>query len=146
MTDTSTWKTFVSADGTQVSEFYLQKRSDTGLFGFTLLNSDTNGATGTPCIATASAAVNANTLYHLVGTRDASTGIDMLYVNGIVSGAATCPASKGFGWPATTFGIGHGMYLGSFTDYFAGSISDVGLVGRVLTPAEVAALYALGPD
>jgi hypothetical protein len=148
MTDTTSWKTFLSADGTQVSEFYLQKRADTGMFGFTLLNADTNDATtgiGPPCIATAAGIVSANILYHLVGTRDASTGNDKIYVNGVAAGSANCPASRNFGWPATTLGIGHGMYSGAFADYFIGTISGVGFINRVLTGDEVKALFQAGP-
>jgi hypothetical protein len=146
MTDTSSWRTFVSADGTQVSSFYLQKREDSACFAFTLLPTDTNAGTGLPCYASASSIkVAANTPYHLVGTRNAETGIDILYVDGVAVGTATCHASSGYGWRSSTFGIGHGMYGGRFVDSFAGTISNVGLIGRVLTPAEVAALYALGP-
>ena len=87
----------------------------------------------------------AGTLYHLVGTRNAASGLDTLYVNGALAGTATCPASSGAGWPASTFGIGHGMFGGAKVDYVPGSISNVGLIGRALTPDEVAALYKQGP-
>jgi hypothetical protein len=145
MTDTSNWRTFVSADGNQVSEFYLQKRSDTNQFGFTLSTSDTNDGVSAPCVASSSSTPDADTLYHLVATRDATTGLDTLYVNGSVAGTKTCLASDGVGWASTTFGIGHGMYSGSNVDYLSGSISGVGLIGRVLTASEVAVLFALGP-
>lgn len=145
MSDAGGWRTFVSADGTEVSEFYLQKRGDTNRFGFTLSTSDSNAGVNTPCIASSAFVPEANTRYHLVATRDATTGIDTLYVDGVASGKATCPASTGVGWAGDTFGIGHGMYNGSNTDYVAGSLSRVGLIGRVLTPDEVAAVYALGP-
>jgi hypothetical protein len=145
MTATTAWRTFVSADGTQVSEFYLQKRSDTNHFAFALSTADSNDGVVHPCIASSSITPSSGTPYHLVATRDATTGLDTLYVNGAVAGTATCLVSDGVGWPASSFGIGHGMYSGSFTDFFAGSISNVGLIGRVLTDAEVSALYALGP-
>jgi hypothetical protein len=145
MTDTSDYRTFVSADGSQVSEFYLQKRADTGYFAFTLSTSDSNDGVVKPCVASASSVPDYGALYHLVATRDATTGLDTLYVNGVVAGTATCLASDGVGWAADTFGIGHGMYNGAVTDYFSGSISGVGLLSRALTSAEVAALYALGP-
>ncbi len=145
MTATTAWRTFVSADGNQVSEFYLQKRSDTNHFAFTLSTADSDDGVTQPCVASSSIAPSSGTLYHLVATRDATTGVDTLYVDGVAAGTATCPVSIGAGWPARTFGIGHGMYTGSFTDYFAGSISGLGLVGRALTDAEVSALYALGP-
>ena len=145
MNDTSGYRTFVSADGNEVSEFYLQKRDDTNRLAFALSTSDSNDGVGQPCIASASSDPAAFVLYHLVATRDATTGINTLYVNGVEAGTATCLASTGVGWAASTFGIGHGKYNGKNTDYVSGSISALGLVGRVLTEAEVAALYASGP-
>lgn len=144
MTDTTSWRTFVSADGTVVSSFYLQVRSDSGHFAFTLSNSDSNDGVINPCVAESSTPPDPDTLYHLVATRDADTGLDTLYVNGVQAGTQTCPSSDGPGWAASTFGIGHGMYNYSFTDYVSGKISNVGLIGRVLSPDEVATLYALG--
>jgi hypothetical protein len=146
MTDTSDWRTFVSADGNTVSAFYLQKRSDTGQFGFTLSTSDSNDGVSAPCVTSSTVTPQANTPYHLVATRDGATGLDTLYVNGVADGSKTCLSSDGVGWAATTFGIGHGMYNGANTDYFAGSVSGVGLINRVLSASEVAALYALGRD
>ena len=145
MTDTSGYRTFLSADGNEVSEFYLQQRGDTGNFAFTLTTSDSNDGANDPCVASSSIAPESNTLYHLVATRDATTGQDTLYVSGVVAGMRTCLASDGVGWKGNLFGIGRGVYNGSSTDYVSGSISAVGLVSRVLTADEVAALYALGP-
>jgi len=144
MADTTAWRTFVSADGTMVSSLYLQLRSDSGHFAFTLSNSDSNDGVVDPCVAEASTPPDPDTLYHLVATRDADTGHDTLYVNGVQAGTRTCLSSDGPGWAASTFGIGHGMYNGSSTDYVSGSIADVGLMGRVLSADEVAALYAFG--
>jgi len=146
MTATTGWRTFLSADGTQVSEFYLQKRSDTSHFAFTLSNADNNDGVSQPCIVSSSIAPLSGVRYHLVATRDATTGVNTLYVNGAVAGTATCTVSRGVAWPANTFGIGHGMYNGLPTDYFAGSISAVGLMARVLSEAEVALMFALGPN
>jgi hypothetical protein len=92
----------------------------------------------------ASTTPDPDTLYHLVATRNGDTGLDTLYVNGVPAGTRSCLSSDGPGWAASTFGIGHGMYNGSFTDYVSGAMSGVGLLGRVLSADEVAALYALG--
>jgi hypothetical protein len=146
MTATTGWRTFLSAEGTQVSEFYLQKRSDTSHFAFTLSTADNNEGVSQPCIVTSSIAPLSGVRYHLVATRDATTGVNTLYVNGAVAGTATCTISRGVAWPANTFGLGHGMYNGLPTDYFAGSMSAVGLMARVLSDAEVAALFAQGPN
>jgi Concanavalin A-like lectin/glucanases superfamily len=146
ISDASGYQTFVSADGTQVSEFYLQLSAN-GYFGFALSYTDADQGATPSCVAGAtSIAPQANTLYHLVATRDAATGIDYLYVNGALFGVATCPATTGVGWLASTFGIGHGKFSGSPTDFVTGSISGVGFVDRVLTGTEVAELYSFGPE
>jgi hypothetical protein len=146
ISDASGFQTFVSADGTQVSEFYLQL-SGKGYFGFALSYSDSDQGASPSCVAgAASITPQAGTLYHLVATRDAATGIDDLYVNGALFGVATCPATTGAGWLASTFGIGHGKFSGSPTDFVTGSISGVGFVDRVLTGTEVAELYSFGPE
>ena len=147
MDDTTGYRTFVSADGSQVSEFYLQKRGDTNRFAFTLTVSDSNDGAVSPlvCVAMApSLTPQLETQYHLVGTRDALTGDDKLYVNGFLASTKNCPSSKGAGWSASTFGIGYGMYNGAKTYYVSGQISDVGLIGRVLSSDEVLALFELG--
>jgi hypothetical protein len=36
------------------------------------------------------------------------------------------------------------MYNGGLTDYVSGTIAGVGLIGRVLSADEIAALYTLG--
>src|SRR5262249_35228089 len=82
-----------------------------------------------------------NTQYHLVATRDGTTGTQILYVNGVESGRNTCPA----GFVDTgILGIGHGVSNGGRTDFVNGAISDVGVINRVLTPAEVTMLFNKG--
>jgi hypothetical protein len=96
---------------------------------------------GGPPPPTPPPAVIANTLYHLVATRDATTGLDILYINGVEAARNTCPPG---GWTDTgIMGIGHGYFNGR-TDRVNGTLSNVGLVDRVLTPDEVAALFAAG--
>jgi len=72
MTDTSGFRTFVSADGRHVSSFYLQKRNDSGYFAFAVTASDATAAADAPCIASSGIAPSANLPYHLVATRDAT--------------------------------------------------------------------------
>jgi hypothetical protein len=146
ISNVSGFQTFVSADGTQVSEFYLQL-ANSGHFAFALSYFDSDQGASPSCVADApSIAPQAGAPYHLVATRDAATGIDYLYVNGALSGASTCPSTTGIGWLATTFGIGHGTFSGSPTDFVSGTIAGAGFVNRVLTGAEVAKLYKLGPQ
>ena len=62
-------------------------------------------------------------------------------MNGAESGRKTCPA----GFVATgVLGVGHGVFNGARTDFVTGAVSDVGVINRVLTPTEVANLFARG--
>src|SRR5262249_32731121 len=144
MSNVSGYRTFVSADGTDASAFYLQKRGDTGKLTFTVASADSDvgatlgdGGTG----ACAAASINnaaAGALYHVVAKRNKTTGLDILYVNGVEAGRATCTTP---GWTGTgTIGIGHGMFTAKKVDFVAGAVSGVGLIDRVLTPAEIASL------
>jgi hypothetical protein len=145
ITNVTGFQTFVSADGNQVSEFYLQL-AGSGHFAFALSYSDDNGGASPSCVADSpNLTPQAGTQYHLVATRDALTGVDSLYVDGALSGATTCSSTTGVAWVASTFGIGHGKFGGNPADFVTGSIAGVGLVNRVLTGAEVAKLYRLGP-
>ena len=150
MTNTGGFRTFVAGEGVNVASFFLQKRGDTNAFAFTTTAVDSTTASG-GCIAPGpatdgGAAQNlvipvVGTQYHLVATRDATTGIQILYVNGVESGRNTCLA----GFVDTgILGIGHGIFGANRVDNVQGAIADVAVIDRVLTPAEIAALYALG--
>jgi hypothetical protein len=143
------YRTVVSGEGVNVASFYLQKRGDTGAWAFAALATDSTAAAG--CIAPGprtdgGPAQNpvipvVNTQYHLVATRDATTGLHVLYVNGVESGRNTC----GAGWADTgILGIGHGVFGASRGDNVVGSIAEVGVINRALTPTEVADLFARG--
>ena len=142
------YKTVVSGEGVNVASFYLQKRGDTNAWAFAVFPTD---ATGPGCVVPpvptdGGAPANrvtpvVNTEYHLVATRDATTGTDVLYVNGVESGRGVCAG----GWADTGIvGVGHGIYGGSRGDFVQGSLAELGLINRVLTPAEVADLFARG--
>jgi hypothetical protein len=150
MTNTGGFRTFVSGEGVNIASFFLQKRGDTNAFAFTTTANDSTNASG-GCIAPGPAADGGppqnpvvpivGTQYHLVATRDATTGLQILYVNGVESGRNTCLA----GFVDTgILGIGHGIFGANRVDNVQGAIADVGVIDRVLTPGEVAELYALG--
>jgi hypothetical protein len=83
----------------------------------------------------------ANVQYHLVATVDATTMVHILYVNGVESGRLTC----GAGFADTgILGIGHGIFNTGRVDNVQGAIAEVGVINRVLTPTEVADLFARG--
>ena len=151
MANVGGFQTVVSGEGFNIASFFLQKRVDLGgAWFFTTQAGDSIGSAN--CIsppvtpidggpAANPVVVAVNTLYHLVATRDGTTGTQILYVNGVESGRNTCPA----GFVDTgILGIGHGIFAGGRTDYVNGSISDVGVINRVLTPAEVTMLFNKG--
>jgi len=152
LSNTGGFRTVVSGEGQNVSSFYLQKRADTNSWAFAQLATDATTAAGCivpppppdgglPAGVVGRVTPVANTFYHLVATRNATTGEDILYVNGAESGRLNCAA----GWADTGIaGIGHGVFGSARVDNVAGTIGEVGLINRVLTPAEVAMLYALG--
>jgi hypothetical protein len=151
MNNVGGFQTVVSGEGFNIASFFLQKRVDLGgAWFFTTQAGDSIGSAN--CIsppptpidggpAANPVVVAVNTLYHLVATRDGTTGTQILYVNGVESGRNTCPA----GFVDTgILGIGHGLFAGGRTDYVNGSISDVGVINRVLTPTEVTMLFNRG--
>jgi len=150
MTNVAGFRTFVSGEGQNIASFFLQKRGDSNAFAFTTAAVDSITNTG-GCIAPGPATDGGtpqipvtpvvSTQYHLAATRDATTGIQILYVNGVESGRNSCVA--GFA-DTGILGIGHGIFNTGRVDNVQGAIAEVGVINRVLTPAEVAALYARG--
>lgn len=136
------YDTFVAAPGDSVSAFYLQKRDDERLSLATFPADETSASA---CVTTAEIRPRAGEWYHLVGTRDADTGVQRVYVDGVLSGQTTCPAGVFAGTRGLT--LGRGTYDGEPVDPVEGAIDDLGLMARVLTPAEVFLLYRAGrPD
>jgi hypothetical protein len=135
------FQTFVGGEGYNISSFFLQKRGDSNAFAFTITGGDSITAPG-GCLVLATVLPVANQWYHVVGTRDGSTGENVLYVDGVESGARqTCSS----GWMDTgIMGIGHGVFAGGRTDHVNGAIAEVGLIDRVLTASEVADLHTKG--
>ncbi|MBR7837452.1 hypothetical protein KDL01_29505 [Actinospica durhamensis] len=76
--------------------------------------------------------------YHLVGTRDASTGQISFYINGALVGTASAPSS----WTPTTGDFVIGSDNG--TSPFPGNIANVQAYQSALSATEVSALYAQG--
>jgi len=150
MNNVGGFQTVVSGEGFNIASFFLQKRVDLGgAWFFTTQAGDSISSAN--CISPPIGGPDAGpqkpvvavvgTLYHLVATRDGASGTQILYVNGVESGRNTCPA----GFVDTgILGIGHGIFAGGRTDYVNGSISDVGVINRVLTPGEVTMLFNKG--
>lgn len=130
-----TFHTFLSADGAQLSAFYLQLR-DGEAFAFTTFPADDTGAS--PCVAMGTMPPRAGEWYHLVGTRDAATGAQRLYQDGVLVGAATCSGSFGAAGPLS---VGRGRWDSAPTDHLTGAIDEVFVTDAVLSPLEVVETY-----
>ncbi|HEY8946843.1 MAG TPA: LamG-like jellyroll fold domain-containing protein [Polyangiaceae bacterium] len=134
------WHTIVSQDGESISPFYLQKH-ETNAFAFTTYPADSTGST--PCIATSSLHPKPGEWYHLVATRDAETGEQRIYVDGILAGKATCAGGFRAEGPLV---IGRGKWNVP-ADWMSGAVDELGVAARVLSPEEIFDLYQLGrPD
>jgi RHS repeat-associated protein len=131
----------VSQDSSVYYGFALQYNSTDKSWSFGIPTSDVSGAATTR--AHGSAAPTAGTWYHLVGTYDASTGAMTLYVNGSSAGTATDKS------PITStgaFAIGRDQLSGKPAELFNGSIANVQVYQRVLSPSEVSGLYTSGQN
>jgi uncharacterized protein (TIGR02145 family) len=113
--------------------------ANTKFIFFTSSTNNTLGLTSdgsTNAVSATNAIVNGVWQY-VCGTRSAS-GVANLYVNGALSGTA----NQTSGTPAaSTFNTDIGIKGNAIADYFAGSISDVRIYGRVLSATEIAQLY-----
>lgn len=135
------YDSFVAAHGQNVSAFYLQKRPDERL-SFTTLAAD--DVSQDACVVTAEIQPRAGEWYHVVATSDVS-GLQRLYVDGVLSGQLDCPA--GVFEASAGLSVGRSMYAGAAADPMDGAVDDLGLISRVLTPEEVFLLYRTGrPD
>ncbi|NBH09323.1 LamG-like jellyroll fold domain-containing protein [Amycolatopsis sp. SID8362] len=135
---TSGFQTFVSVDGTQVSNFFLQFRDDSRRFAFTRLAGD---APADGVVAGANFDPVAGQWYQLTGVFDAAASTLSLYVDGTRQTTVAAPA----GWAGTGhLVIGRGKYGGNPVDYVDGSIDDVRAYAGALTPADAARLAIAG--
>lgn len=131
------WNTFVSQDGQNLSAFFLQKR-DSQLVAFTTFPEDDTSAA--PCIASGALRPKAGEWYHFVATRDAASGEQRIYVDGVLSGKAVCVGGFKSAGPLV---VGRGRWGGP-VDFMKGGVDDLGVAHRVLTADEVLELYRKG--
>ncbi|MGW5744067.1 LamG-like jellyroll fold domain-containing protein [Amycolatopsis sp. NPDC003861] len=135
---TSGYQTFVSVDGTQVSNFFLQFRDDSRRFAFTRLAGDapTDGV-----VAGANFDPVAGQWYQLTGVYDASASTLSLYVDGTPQTTVAAPTA----WAgAGHLVIGRGKYGGNPVDFVDGTIDDVRAYSGALTAADAARLAIAG--
>ncbi len=128
---TDGWRTAVGQDGEVMSTFFLQKTGDRNRFSFS-----TSGgralSTFTPVVGK---------WYHLVGVRDAATGVHSLYVDGVQkSSFEQClnPESNG------PLSIGRARWGGNDVDFWPGGVDQVHVWDRALNADEIKALHDSG--
>ncbi|WP_199510606.1 LamG domain-containing protein [Nucisporomicrobium flavum] len=139
--DADKYRTAVSKDGTAMSVFRLQYRTDKKAWCFTLRAKDVEDAE-LAMACSASAVVGKWT--HVAGVYDDAELKLKLYVDGVLVSDLTPPASWvstwAGGWNATgSVVVGRATdskYSGPL-DYFRGEISDVQLFDRVLVAADL---------
>ncbi|WP_430784612.1 LamG-like jellyroll fold domain-containing protein [Actinoplanes sp. G11-F43] len=125
------YATVVSQDGrARENPFYLQYGQ--GAFAFSTPGGNRARLVVTPEL---------NRWYHLAGVRDHSTGEVRLFVDG--QRVAAVPAGPDV-VSTGPLSVGRAKYAGNPTDWWSGSIDQVGAYDRALTDAEVAALAAAG--
>jgi len=130
-----TYHTFLSVDGARLSAFYLQLR-DGERFAFTTFPADDTATS--PCVAMGTMRPRTGEWYHLAAPRDAATGEQRLYQDGVLVGAASCSGSFAAGGPLV---VGRGRWDSAPVDYLTGAIDEVYVTDAVLSPREVAEKY-----
>ncbi|MFC3687831.1 LamG-like jellyroll fold domain-containing protein [Aquipuribacter hungaricus] len=124
--------TAVAQDGPVRSAFFLQKTGPENRFAFSTASQRALG-TEAPVVGR---------WYHLVGTRDVSTGEYVLYVDGQRQGSFTsCAAGDVSDGPLT---VGRAKFDGRAVDPWPGALDQVHAYDRALGAAEVAELFASG--
>ncbi|MEV6448233.1 LamG-like jellyroll fold domain-containing protein [Amycolatopsis sp. NPDC051716] len=135
---TAGFQTFVSVDGSQVSNFFLQFRDDSRRFAFTRLAGD---APADGVVASANFDPVAGQWYQLAGVYDASASTLSLYVDGTRQATVAAPTA----WAGTGhLVIGRGKYGGNPVDFVDGTIDDVRAYSGALTAAAAARLAIAG--
>jgi hypothetical protein len=125
------FQTVVSQDAARNSAFFLQYSGADRKFAMSFAN----------LRAVAPIVPVAGQWYHLIGVRDAAAGQLRLYVNGQLGrqvDACTGEASTG---PLV---IGRGRFGGNAVDYWGGTIDQVHVYDRALSPADAKTLYDSG--
>jgi concanavalin A-like lectin/glucanase superfamily protein len=124
----------VSQDGRRYSPFALRYDAGLGTWTFGVKGSDADpDQPYQGVVADHSAAVGVWT--HLAGSYDPATQELRFYVNGRLQGTSTVPE----GWKSTgDFQIGRELWAGEHRSYFHGSIDEVAVWQRALTPTEIA--------
>ncbi|GGL00586.1 LamG-like jellyroll fold domain-containing protein [Mangrovihabitans endophyticus] len=126
------FQTVVSQDGASNSDFFLQYSGADQRFAMSFAG----------VRALAPVKPEAGRWYHLVGVRDSVKGELRLYVDGQLAGkvSACMPQAAPTGHTV----IGRGKFGGNAVDYLDGTVDQVHLYDRALSPSEITELYQSG--
>ncbi|GAA1939693.1 hypothetical protein GCM10009738_11110 [Kitasatospora viridis] len=132
-------QTFAVQQGSTASGFSLDYVGSSGHWQFGRPNADTMNSSHVQAVSNAAATTG---WHHLVGTWDATSGTMRLYVDGVAQNStATDTTPFAANGPLV---IGRGYWNGTPTNFVNGEVTDVQAYQRVLSPADVGALYS-GP-
>ncbi len=110
----------------------------TGDFGTALVGNKVAFGIGNPdTTLTSVKAVSDNTWHQVVATRDASSGLMSLYIDGKFDSSLTGPTGLRTNSPALRFGS-----LATGANFYNGSLSDVTFYQQVLNADQIATLYS----
>lgn len=126
------FQTVVSQDGPTNSDFFLQYSGADQRFAMSFVG----------VRALAPQMPNPGQWYHLVGIRDTVKGELRLYVDGALAGTASACLPQAA--PTGNTVIGRGKFGGNPVDFLAGTVDQVHLYDRALTPAEIQQLFSSG--
>jgi len=124
------FQTVISQDGASNSDFFLQYSGADQRFAMSFA--------GVRALAPARPAVGR--WYHLVGVRDTVKGELRLYLDGELAGSVSACLPQAA--PTGNTVIGRGKYGGNPVDYLDGTVDQVHLYDRALSPTEIKDLYA----
>lgn len=125
------FQTIVSQDGGDHSAFYLQYSGADHRLAFSFIDQR----------VLAPQQPQPNRWYHVVGVRDAASGLVKLYVDGqLVAAQSMCLGEGSTGHTV----IGRGQYGGNPVDFLNGAVDQVHIYDRALSDAEVSTLYTSG--
>ncbi|MEV0131939.1 LamG-like jellyroll fold domain-containing protein [Dactylosporangium sp. NPDC050688] len=126
------FQTVVSQDGPTNSDFFLQYSGADQRFAMSFVG----------VRALSPTKPNPGQWYHLVGVRDTVKGELRLYVDGELAGTASACMPQTA--PTGNTVIGRGKFGGNPVDFLDGTVDQVHLYDRALTPAEIHQLSASG--
>lgn len=112
--------------------------NNSGVPTWNLLDTNKNGVA-----TTGQASIRDGNWHHLVAVRDDNLNENRLYVDGNLVGTSPYDYTAGFE-ATTTLGLGYMAYNGTPGYFYKGSLDEVALYTRALTPGDIQQNYQLG--